>query len=101
MMERQTDDGQPVLCLVWDYPSVSRRRSGITFYEATQRAEYLTPARTASHDATGSGGRNRYGGGKETQIPAHAESTRSAPPCCRPSGPLSYSDASVVSPPHS
>src|SRR5205823_14290050 len=81
-MERQTDDGQSVLCLVWDYPSVSRRGSGITFYEATQRAEYLTPARTASHDATGSGGRICYGGGNESELRAQSELGGSAALVC-------------------
>src|SRR5438876_12450664 len=97
-MERQTDDGQPVLRLVWDYPSVSRRRSGITFYEATQRAEYLTPARTASHDATGSGGRIRYGGGNESELRAQSEKAGSADLVCAKAAPRSLSDPGVSQP---
>src|SRR4030095_6426359 len=81
-MERQADHGQPVLRLVWDHDAISRRRSGIAFYEATERTEYLAPAWTAAHDPTGGGRGIRYGGGNQSQFGADVEQTRSTAGFC-------------------
>src|SRR4029453_1320059 len=81
-MERQADHGQPVLRLVWDHDAISRRRSGIAFYEATKRAEYLAPAWTAAHDPTGGGRGIRHGGGNQSQLGADIEQARSPAGVC-------------------
>src|SRR4029077_19549767 len=81
-VEAQTNDGQPVLCLVWHHAPISRRRGGTTFYETVERAEYLAPARTASHDPIGGGRGIRHGGGNQSQLGADTKPSRSPAGFC-------------------
>ena len=46
------------------------------FYETVERAEYLAPARTASHDPIGGGRGIRHGGGRQHGLP-HSQGYRS------------------------
>src|SRR5262249_28485669 len=81
-LEGQADHGQPVLCLVWHHDAISRRRGRTAFHEALERAEYLTPTRTTSHDATGGRRGIRYGGGDQPQLGGDVEQTKSAAGFC-------------------
>ena len=81
-VERQTNDGQPVLCVVWHHAPIPRRRGGTAFYETVERAEYLAPARTASHDPIGGGRGIRHGGGNQSQLGADTKPSRSPAGFC-------------------